>query len=401
VIEKLNRVFEKLPPEQRDIIREAFTILIEEVINAVVKDNERIWQSIEKTWQSMNERFERQERENERIWQTIEKVWQAIEKLEKTMKEGFERQEKENERIWQAIKEGFEKQAQENEKIWQAIKEGFERQEKENQRIWQAIEELRKDMKEGFERQEKENERIWQTIERIWQSIEKLENTMKEGFEKQAQENEKIWQAIKEGFERQEKENQRIWQAIEEMRKSNEEQFKRIWQAIEEDRKSNEEQFKRIWQAIEKTNERLDKLILAFEKAERRNEQTRKQVGVLTDNFGYLLEDRAIRTLPKLLKERYGFEITEPLRRDFIEINGKYIEVNIYGKARKNEEEFIIIVEAKTRITNKAIIGFLEKCNNFEGKQFRIMIGYLITPKIKQILENNNVIFINSYELEL
>jgi chromosome segregation ATPase len=383
MIEKLNRVFEKLPPEHRDIMREAFTILIEEVINAVIKDNERIWQSIEKIWQTMKEGFERQEKENERIWQNVERIWQ-------TMNERFERQEKENERIWQAIKEGFERQAQENEKIWQAIKEGFERQEKENQRIWQAIEEMRKDMKEGFERQAQENEKIWQNIERIWQSIEKLENTMKEGFERQEKENEKIWQAIKEGFERQEKENQRIWQAIEELRKDMKEGFER--QA-----KENE----RIWQAIEKTNERLDKLILAFEKAEKRNEQTRKQVGVLTDNFGYLLEDRAIRTLPKLLKEKYGFEITEPLRRDFIEINGKYIEVNIYGKARKNDEEFIIIGEAKTRITNKAIIGFLEKCNNFEGKQFRIMIGYLITPKIKQILENNNIIFINSYELEL
>ena len=123
MIEKLNRVFEKLPPEHRDIMREAFTILIEEVINAVVKDNERIWQSIEKIWQTMNERFERQEKENERIWQTIERVWQAIEKLEKTMREGFERQEKENQRIWQNI-----------------------------ERIWQSIEELRKDMKEGFER---------------------------------------------------------------------------------------------------------------------------------------------------------------------------------------------------------------------------------------------------------
>jgi hypothetical protein len=170
MIEKLSRVFEKLPPEHRDIMREAFTILIEEVINAVVKDNERIWQSIEKIWKTMNERFERQEKENERIWQTIERIWQAIEKLEKTMREGFERQEKENEKIWQAIKEGFERQEKENEKIWQAIKEGFERQEKENQRIWQAIEELRKDMKEGFERQEKENERIWQAI--------------KEGFER-------------------------------------------------------------------------------------------------------------------------------------------------------------------------------------------------------------------------
>jgi len=205
MIEKLNRVFEKLPPEHRDIMREAFTILIEEVINAVVKDNERIWQSIEKIWQAIdrltnaiekmektfNERFERQEKENERIWQNIERIWQ-------TMNERFERQEKENERIWQTIeriwqaieklektmREGFERQEKENEKIWQAIKEGFERQEKENQRIWQTIEELRKDMKEGFEKQAQENERIWQNIERIWQAIEKLEKTIKEGFER-------------------------------------------------------------------------------------------------------------------------------------------------------------------------------------------------------------------------
>jgi hypothetical protein len=133
-------------------MREAFTILIEEVINAVVKDNERIWQSIEKIWQTMKEGFERQEKENEKIWQNIERIWQAIEELRKDMKEGFEKQAQENEKIWQAIKEGFERQEKENEKIWQAIKEGFERQEKENQRIWQAIEELRKDMKEGFDR---------------------------------------------------------------------------------------------------------------------------------------------------------------------------------------------------------------------------------------------------------
>ena len=113
MIEKLNKVFEKLPPEHRDTIREAFIILIEEVINAVVKDNERIWQSIERIWQAiekMNERFERQEKENERVWQNIERIWQSIDRLtnsieemRKTMNERFERQEKENQRIWQAI----------------------------------------------------------------------------------------------------------------------------------------------------------------------------------------------------------------------------------------------------------------------------------------------------------
>jgi hypothetical protein len=136
MIEKLSKVFEKLPPEHRDIMREAFTILIEEVINAIVKE--------------IRDGFKKQGEENESMWQNIERIWQAIDRLtksieetRKTMKEGFERQEKENERIWQNI-----------------------------EKIWQAIEELRKDMKEGFERQEKENQRIWQNIERIWQAIE-------------------------------------------------------------------------------------------------------------------------------------------------------------------------------------------------------------------------------------
>ena len=143
-------------------MREAFTILIEEVINAVVKDNERIWQSIEK------------------IWQAIDRLTNAIEKMEKTFNERFERQEKENERIWQNI-----------ERIWQTMNERFERQEKENERIWrtiekvwQAIEKLEKTMKEGFERQEKENERIWQNIEKIWQAIEEMRKDMKESFDR-------------------------------------------------------------------------------------------------------------------------------------------------------------------------------------------------------------------------
>ncbi|MEO0224621.1 MAG: hypothetical protein ABIL76_05965, partial [candidate division WOR-3 bacterium] len=75
MIEKLNKVLEKLPPEHREIIREAFTILIEEVINTIIRE--------------IRQGFSEQVKENERIWQAI--------------KEGFERQEKENQRIWQNI----------------------------------------------------------------------------------------------------------------------------------------------------------------------------------------------------------------------------------------------------------------------------------------------------------
>ena len=69
MIEKLSRVFEKLSPEHRDIMREAFTILIEEVINMAGN-----WRK------DMKEGFEMQEKENQRIWQAIEENRKANQK---------------------------------------------------------------------------------------------------------------------------------------------------------------------------------------------------------------------------------------------------------------------------------------------------------------------------------
>jgi ribonuclease HI len=56
---------------------------------AVIKDNERVWQSIEKIWQTMKERFERQEKENERIWQAIEKTNEQTRKQVRVLTDNF------------------------------------------------------------------------------------------------------------------------------------------------------------------------------------------------------------------------------------------------------------------------------------------------------------------------
>jgi hypothetical protein len=325
MIEKLNKVFEKLPPEHRDIMREAFIILIEEVINAIVKE--------------IRGGFKKQGEENERMWQNIERIWQAIDRLtksieetRKTMKEGFERQEKENERIWQNI-----------ERIWQAMNERFERQEKENERIWQAI-------KEGFERQEKENQRIWQ-------AIEEMRKDMREGFEKQAQENEKIWQAIKEGFERQEKENQRIWQAIEELRKDMKEGFERqeketqrIWQAIEEDRKANQKHFKRLDRKLTAIGARWG---LMAEGTFRAGLKT------IIEDLGYAVEN-------VVFFDDEGYVFLKPSR----------IEIDIIIKDGRKTA-----VEIKSSVSEGDVITFERKVKLYE-KKFNIKIDkkIILTP---------------------
>ncbi|MEO0159391.1 MAG: hypothetical protein ABIL47_02820 [candidate division WOR-3 bacterium] len=250
-------------------------------------------------------------------------------------------------------------------------------------------------------------------IEKINKILEKLpeeyrdsireivEIIIKEEIEQNRKMIQELWDIIKEGnrahnerFERLEKALIELTQAIKEsnnrmdrMEQRMNKEFQRIWQAIE----SLTQAVNELRQITKEQGERIDNLTKAFEK--------RKKLETLSDNFGYLLEDRAIRYLPKLLKEKYNIRIIEPLRRGYIKLGKKYIKVNIYGNGKRGDEEFIIIGEAKTRLSQKEVNKFIEKCNEIGGRQFRILISYIIPPQLENMLLNNNIEFINSYEL--
>ena len=203
---------------------------------------------------------------------------------------------------------------------------------------------------------------------------------------------------IKEEIEQNRRMIQELWDIIREGNKVNE----RLWKTVEilGQRVDNLTQaVNKLRQITKEKGEKIDNLTKAFERSEKVNKQTREKLETLSDNFGYLLEDRAIRYLPKLLKEKYNIRIIEPLKRGYIKLGKKYIEVNIYGKGKRDDEEFIIIGEAKTRLSQKEVNKFIEKCNEIGGRQFRILISYLIPPQLENMLLNNNIEFINSYEL--
>ncbi len=106
---------------------------------------------------------------------------------------------------------------------------------------------------------------------------------------------------------------------------------KRTEEELSTFRKLTEENFNRVWESIDKlaeaqrkTEEEVRKLTIAV-----RNLQV--QVGGLSNSFGYAFENEAYRMLPKVLRERYGIEITEKFVRT--ELGGK--EINILGWARE------------------------------------------------------------------
>ncbi|MFZ8801740.1 MAG: chordopoxvirus fusion protein, partial [Candidatus Calescibacterium sp.] len=150
-------------------------------------------------------------------------------------------------------------------------------------------------------------------------------------------------------------------------------------------------------EAQRKTEETLKKLIEDHSK-------TREKLEGLSDSFGYLLEDRAMKSLPKFLKRKYNIKAVGNFVRDYFIINGEHVEVNIFGRVKKGNKEYILIGEAKSQVTKKAIDKFLKKCDkisrSFSKETIKVFISYIFPPGIKEYAEEKGIVLIPSYELD-
>ena len=163
--------------------------------------------------------------------------------------------------------------------------------------------------------------------------------------------------------------------------------------------RKTEEKVKELAQAQRKTEEELKKLIGEHRK-------TREQLGGLSHTVGYVLEDRAYRGLPPLLKRDFGVEITEPLHRDFIEVGiGRYEEVNLIGKGKKDGKEVIIVGDCKTQMKKKDIDSFLRVLQRIEnilkGEKIVVGVTYQATIPVRKYAEEKGIKLYFSYEFPL
>jgi DNA repair exonuclease SbcCD ATPase subunit len=259
-------------------------------------------------------------------------------------------------------------------------------------RVWEVIKELAESQK-----------RTEQEIEKIWGAIKELTESQK----RTEQEIEKIWDAIKELAEAQKRTEQRLEELAEAQKRTEQrlnelaEAQKRTEQRVEElaqAQKETERKIKELTEAQRKTEESLKKLIEDHSK-------TREKLEGLSDSFGYLLEDRAMKSLPKILKRKYNIKAVGNFVRDYFIINGEHVEVNIFGRVKKGNKEYILIGEAKSQVTKKAIDKFLKKCDKiskkFSKETIKVFISYIFPPGIKEYAEEKGIVLIPSYELDL
>ncbi len=167
---------------------------------------------------------------------------------------------------------------------------------------------------------------------------------------------------------------------------------------------------------VEERLTRLEKTVGELAEAQRRTEvevraltkglkETRKMVGGLSDAVGYGLEDRAIKSLPGLLKERYGIEVREGPVRKYVTCNGGEEELNLFGKGVREGREITILGEAKARLSKRHIDDFIKRVGELEryrvvrGDRLLLVITYTSRPEVEEYARSKGVEVVWSYEI--
>ncbi|MEO0212633.1 MAG: DUF3782 domain-containing protein [candidate division WOR-3 bacterium] len=177
MIEKINKILEKLPEEYRDSIREIVEIIIKEEIEQNRRMIQELWDIIREGNRAHNERFEKLERILTELTERVNSLTQAVSELREVSKEHSERIEKLEKAVME-LTQGIRELRQAVSELREITKEHGERIEKLEKAVMeltQAVNELRQITKEQGERIMELTQAIRESNERI----DKLEQNLK------------------------------------------------------------------------------------------------------------------------------------------------------------------------------------------------------------------------------
>ncbi|HDH09372.1 MAG TPA: hypothetical protein ENF84_00355 [Chloroflexi bacterium] len=150
--------------------------------------------------------------------------------------------------------------------------------------------------------------------------------------------------------------------------------------------------------------------VLELAQAQTRTEealhQLARQVGALSENIGFGLEDIARVVLPGYLERHYGVKLEGPLGaelgRKFFDVEGYYVELNLYGEGVRDGRKVTVLGEAKSRIHGREVEKFARDVALVEplveGEVMRVMFGFYIHPTAVKEAEKRGILLVASYQ---
>jgi predicted nuclease with TOPRIM domain len=163
----------------------------------------------------------------------------------------------------------------------------------------------------------------------------------------------------------------------------------------------------RLAEAQARTEERVDRLEAAVERlaeAQARTEQALQQlatqVGALSDNVGYGLEDIARVVLPGYLKQRYGVKV-ERLERRIFPIDGQQFDIDLYAEGRRGRRRIVVLGEVKARIYAREVHHFQQVLQavrpQLPAEPLPVLFGYFIDLSAMEAAQDQ-ILLIAAYQ---
>ncbi|SFM48554.1 hypothetical protein [Thermodesulforhabdus norvegica] len=180
---------------------------------------------------------------------------------------------------------------------------------------------------------------------------------------------------------------------------------------LAEAQKRTEARVEELAEAQKRTEARVEELAAAQKKTEeeirilvKRMDAFEERLEGISHSVGYSLENRVYGKLPGLLKDRYGIEIEGRLVRKYLPVDGKDIQVNIYGYGKRDGQRLLLLGECKVRPSKNEIRRFKKYAEKIgaleEAEVFLLVVAHDFPPAIERFLQDENIPYIWSYELE-
>ncbi len=231
-------------------------------------------------------------------------------------------------------------------------------------------------------------------LKNIVAQLGKTVNELAEAQKKTEEKVNELAEAQKELAEAQKKTEEKVNELAEAQKELAEAQKKTEQRLNElaEAQKKTEEELKSLSEEVKKLSEEVKKLSHGLA-------QTRRQVGGLARSVAYALENEAFRKLPALLKKKYGIEVIERLIRT--ELEGH--EINLFGRAKKNGKEIILVGEAVLKLDDREKLSQVWKNvelvkENIGGEVLPIIVTHFARKEILERAQKAGILIIQSFE---
>jgi hypothetical protein len=144
----------------------------------------------------------------------------------------------------------------------------------------------------------------------------------------------------------------------------------------------------------------MQRLAEAQARTEQALQQLATQVGALSDNVGYGLEDIARVVLPGYLKQRYGVTV-ERLERRIFSLDGQRFDVDLYAEGRRGRRRIVVLGEVKSRIYAREVHHFQQVLQavrpQLPAEPLPVLFGYFIDLSAMEAAQDQ-ILLIAAYQ---